>query len=95
MYALGWPLLDSSCNGFHEVAFAVPFTLLTLERGLAHRYGAAALWAALLCTAKEDMGLVVGAYGLVLAVRAHRPGPDSTPVREAVPEDVGVNLLLR
>ncbi|WP_086826711.1 DUF2079 domain-containing protein [Streptomyces sp. NRRL B-24572] len=74
VYALGWPLLNSSYNGFHEVAFAVPFTLLMLERGLAHRYGAAAFWAALLCTAKEDMGLVVGAYGLVLAVRAHRAG---------------------
>ncbi|MFF5280234.1 DUF2079 domain-containing protein [Streptomyces sp. NPDC013171] len=74
VYALGWPLLNSSYNGFHEVAFAVPLTLLMLERGLAHRYGATALWAALLCTAKEDMGLVVGAYGLVLAVRAHRAG---------------------
>ncbi|MEU0399436.1 DUF2079 domain-containing protein [Streptomyces sp. NPDC006197] len=74
VYALGWPLLGSAYNGFHEVAFAVPFTLLMLERGLAHRYGAAAFWAALLCTAKEDMGLVVGAYGLVLAVRAHRAG---------------------
>ncbi|MCX4980968.1 DUF2079 domain-containing protein [Streptomyces sp. NBC_00572] len=74
VYALGWPLLNASYNGFHEVAFAVPFTLLMLERGLAHRYGAAACWAALLCTAKEDMGLVVGAFGLVLAVRAHRAG---------------------
>ncbi|MFH9722207.1 DUF2079 domain-containing protein [Streptomyces sp. NPDC017254] len=74
VYALGWPLLTSAYNGFHEVAFAVPFTLLMLERGLAHRYGAAACWAALLCTAKEDMGLVVGAFGLVLAVRAHRSG---------------------
>ncbi|MFJ8658837.1 DUF2079 domain-containing protein [Streptomyces sp. NPDC093795] len=74
VYGLGWPLLNSSYNGFHEVAFAVPFTLLMLERGLAHRYGAAAGWAALLCTAKEDMGLVVGAFGLVLAVRAHRAG---------------------
>ncbi|MFE0653163.1 DUF2079 domain-containing protein [Streptomyces sp. NPDC059534] len=74
VYALGWPLLDASYNGFHEVAFAVPFTLLMLERGLAHRYGAAACWAALLCTAKEDMGLVAGAFGLVLAVRAHRAG---------------------
>lgn len=74
VYALGWPLLNSSYNGFHEVAFAVPFTLLMLERGLARRYGAAACWALLLCTAKEDMGLVAGAFGLVLAVRAHRAG---------------------
>ncbi|QES06180.1 DUF2079 domain-containing protein [Streptomyces venezuelae] len=74
VYALGWPLLNSAYNGFHEVAFAVPFTLLMLERGLARRYAAAACWAALLCTTKEDMGLVVGAFGLVLAVRAHRAG---------------------
>ncbi|MFD3568548.1 DUF2079 domain-containing protein [Streptomyces sp. NPDC058667] len=74
VYGLGWPLLNSSYTGFHEVAFAVPFTLLMLERGLAHRYGAAACWAALLCTAKEDMGLVVGAFGLVLAARARRTG---------------------
>ncbi|MEU7512189.1 DUF2079 domain-containing protein [Streptomyces sp. NPDC042898] len=74
VYAVGWPLLNSSYNGFHEVAFAVPFTLLMLERGLARRYAAAACWALLLCTAKEDMGLVAGAFGLVLAVRAHRAG---------------------
>lgn len=74
VYAVGWPLLNSSFNGFHEVAFAVPFTLLMLERGLARRYGAAACWALLLCATKEDMGLVAGAFGLVLAVRAHRAG---------------------
>ncbi|MFE7546833.1 DUF2079 domain-containing protein [Streptomyces gardneri] len=74
VYAVGWPLLNSSYNGFHEVAFAVPFTLLMLERGLARRYGAAACWALLLCATKEDMGLVAGAFGLVLAVRAHRAG---------------------
>ncbi|MEU7281276.1 DUF2079 domain-containing protein [Streptomyces sp. NPDC045431] len=74
VYALGWPLLNSSYTGFHEVAFAVPFTLLMLERGVARRYGAAAFWAVLLCTTKEDMGLVAGAFGLVLAVRAHRSG---------------------
>ncbi|MEV7563590.1 DUF2079 domain-containing protein [Streptomyces tanashiensis] len=84
VYALGWPLLNASYNGFHEVAFAVPFTLLMLERGLAHRYGATAFWAALLCTAKEDMGLVVGAYGLVLAVRAHRAGHRAGRVTGAV-----------
>ncbi|MFH8405332.1 DUF2079 domain-containing protein [Streptomyces sp. NPDC018019] len=74
VYALGWPLLNASYAGFHEVAFAVPITLLMIERGLARRYGAAALWAALLCTVKEDMGLVAGIFGLVLAVRAHRSG---------------------
>lgn len=72
VYALGWPLLNASYTGFHEVAFAVPLTLLMLERGLARRYGLAALWAALLCMVKEDMGLVAGLFGLVLAIRAHR-----------------------
>ncbi|MFF7179796.1 DUF2079 domain-containing protein [Streptomyces sp. NPDC008121] len=74
VYGLGWPLLNSSYTGFHEVAFAVPVTLLMLERGLARRYGAAALWAVVLCLTKEDMGLVAGAFGLLLAVRAHRAG---------------------
>ena len=74
VYALGWPLLNASNTTFHEVAFAVPLTLLMLERGLAHRYAAAALWAVLLCTVKEDMGLVAGMFGLLLAVRAHRSG---------------------
>ncbi|WP_079027395.1 DUF2079 domain-containing protein [Streptomyces rimosus] len=74
VYALGWPLLNASYTGFHEVAFAVPLTLLMLERAMAHRYGFAALWAALLCMVKEDMGLVTGLFGLVVAIRAHRSG---------------------
>ncbi|MFF4607350.1 DUF2079 domain-containing protein [Streptomyces sp. NPDC001339] len=74
VYALGWPLLNASYTGFHEVAFAVPLTLLMLERGLARRYGTAALWAALLCTVKEDMGLIAGLFGILLAIRAHRSG---------------------
>ncbi|MEU4272351.1 DUF2079 domain-containing protein [Streptomyces sp. NPDC026092] len=90
-YALGWPLLNSSYTGFHEVAFAVPITLLMLERGLARRYGGAALWAVALCLVKEDMGLVVGAFGLVLAVRAHR---DRRASGRAVGRAVGIALLL-
>ncbi len=74
VYALGWPLANAAYSGFHEVAFAVPVTLLMLERGLARRHGPAAVWAAVLCTVKEDMGLVVGLFGALLAVRAHRAG---------------------
>ncbi|MFD0275464.1 DUF2079 domain-containing protein [Kitasatospora sp. NPDC127111] len=70
-YGLGWPLLVASRGGFHEVAFAVPLTLLMLERGMARRYGTAALAGLLLCCTKEDLGLAVGAYGLVL-LRARR-----------------------
>ncbi|MEV6975832.1 DUF2079 domain-containing protein [Kitasatospora sp. NPDC093806] len=72
VYGLGWPLLATGRGGFHEVAFAVPLTLLMLERGLARRYGTAALAAALLCATKEDLGLLVGVYGLVLLWR-NRP----------------------
>ncbi|MFE0459247.1 DUF2079 domain-containing protein [Kitasatospora sp. NPDC058965] len=72
VFALGWPLSASARGGFHEVAFAVPLTLLMLERGLAHRYGTAAVAAFLLCCTKEDLGLLVAAYGLVLILRARR-----------------------
>ncbi|MFF4651202.1 DUF2079 domain-containing protein [Streptomyces sp. NPDC001380] len=74
VYALGWPLCTAASVGFHEVAFAVPLTLLLLERGLARRYRSVLLCAALLACTKEDLGLVVGVYGLVLAARAHRRG---------------------
>ncbi len=72
VYALGWPLLAAARGGFHEVAFAVPLTLLMFERGMARRYGTAALAAVLICCTKEDMGLMVGAYGLVLLLRSRR-----------------------
>ncbi|MFJ8044488.1 DUF2079 domain-containing protein [Kitasatospora sp. NPDC096147] len=76
VYGLGWPLLVASRGGFHEVAFAAPLTLLMFERGQARRYGGVLLAAVLLCCVKEDLGLVVGAYGLVLVLRARRAGDD-------------------
>ncbi|MED7948332.1 DUF2079 domain-containing protein [Streptomyces sp. BE303] len=90
-YGLGWPLLVASRGGFHEVAFAVPLTLLMLERGLARRYGTAAFAALLLCCTKEDMGLAVGAYGLVLLLRARR---DTEPARRRRAVRWGTGLLL-
>jgi uncharacterized membrane protein len=72
VYAVGWPLLTAAKSGFHEVAFAVPLTLLMFERGMARRYGTMALAALLLCATKEDMGLLVGGYGLVLVLRSRR-----------------------
>ncbi|MEF3113245.1 DUF2079 domain-containing protein [Streptomyces chrestomyceticus] len=73
-YALGWPLMTASRRGFHEVAFAVPLLLLLLERGMRRRYGAVLVYAGLLCCTKEDLGLVVGVYGAVLAYRSRRDG---------------------
>ncbi|GGR51596.1 hypothetical protein GCM10010282_50650 [Streptomyces roseolus] len=72
IYAFGWPLLNAAYNGFHEVAFAVPIILMMLERGLAQRYTAAAIWGLLLCGVKEDMGLIAGAFGFLIALRARR-----------------------
>ncbi|MFI6443750.1 DUF2079 domain-containing protein [Kitasatospora sp. NPDC050543] len=72
VYALGWPLLAAARGGFHEVAFAVPLTLLLFERSLARRYDLAALAGLLLCLTKEDLGLMVGLYGLVLVLRSRR-----------------------
>lgn len=73
-YALGWPLMTASRRGFHEVAFAVPLLLLLLERGMLRRYGAVLAYAGLLCCTKEDLGLVVGVHGAVLACRSRRGG---------------------
>ncbi|MFE9428029.1 DUF2079 domain-containing protein [Kitasatospora sp. NPDC006697] len=72
VYGLGWPLLVASQVGFHEVGFAVPLTLLMLERGLQRRYGAVLVAAVLLCCTKEDLGLSVSAYGAVLLWRNRR-----------------------
>ncbi|MCZ4098918.1 DUF2079 domain-containing protein [Streptomyces sp. H39-C1] len=74
VHGLGWPLLRASGVGFHEVAFAVPLTLLMLERGLARRYGAVLVCAVLLCCTKEDLGLLAAAYGAVLIGRGRRDG---------------------
>ncbi|MCX4752027.1 DUF2079 domain-containing protein [Kitasatospora purpeofusca] len=90
-YGLGWPLLVASRGGFHEVAFAVPLTLLMLERGMARQYWASALAGLLLCCTKEDMGLAVGAYGLVLLLRARR---DPDPARRRPALRWGAGLLI-
>jgi uncharacterized membrane protein len=74
VYALGAPLLYASRAGFHEVAFVVPLFLLLFERARAKAYGHSLLVAALLCLTKEDLGLSVGVFGVVLAVRAWRSG---------------------
>ncbi|MER6401697.1 DUF2079 domain-containing protein [Kitasatospora sp. NPDC001603] len=91
VYGLGWPLLAAARGGFHEVAFAVPLTLLMFERGLARRWGTAALAAALLCATKEDLGLLVGVYGLVLIYR-NRPRGDRVGDRRALA--FGAGLLI-
>ncbi|MGW7410924.1 DUF2079 domain-containing protein [Streptomyces sp. NPDC054863] len=80
VYALGAPLLFAARAGFHEVAFAVPLFLLLFERARARAYHHM-LWAgALLCLTKEDLGLVAGIFGAVVAFRARKSG-DGTGFR--------------
>ncbi|MGG2459770.1 DUF2079 domain-containing protein [Streptomyces sp. RGM 3693] len=70
-YALSWPLQQLIGFDFHEVAFAVPLLALALAAYLDGRWTAAAGWAAPLLLVKEDMGLTVLAFGLLL-LRHHR-----------------------
>jgi len=71
-FALSWPLQEATAVGFHEVAFAVPLTAVALERLQARRYGQSALAALALLLVKEDLGLVVAAFGVVVALRGRR-----------------------
>ena len=71
-FALSFPLQMASLNGFHEVAFAVPLTALALERLQAGRYRQACLAVLALLLVKEDMGLVVAIFGLLVAFRGKR-----------------------
>ncbi|MFJ2739165.1 DUF2079 domain-containing protein [Streptomyces sp. NPDC087440] len=74
VYGCGAALLYASRAGFHEVAFAVPLFLLLFERARARAYGQAVVVALLLCLTKEDLGLSVGIFGAVLALRSRRAG---------------------
>jgi uncharacterized membrane protein len=71
-FALAWPLQEATAVGFHEVAFAVPLTAVALERLQAQRYGQSAVAALALLLVKEDLGLVVAALGVVVALRGRR-----------------------
>jgi uncharacterized membrane protein len=72
VFALGWPLIIASARGFHEVAFSVPLMAWALERLLAGRYRQAAALALTLLLVKEDMGMLVGVFGLLIALRGGR-----------------------
>ncbi|QRX90280.1 DUF2079 domain-containing protein [Streptomyces noursei] len=73
-YALSWPLQQLIGFDFHEVAFAVPLLALALTAFLDGRWVRAACWASILLLVKEDMGLTVCAFGLLLLRRHRRAG---------------------
>jgi uncharacterized membrane protein len=68
-FALSWPIQEALAADVHEVAFAVPLLALVVERLLADRVGQAAAVSLALLLVKEDMGLVVGALGVLIALR--------------------------
>ncbi len=71
-YALAWGLQAAMAADFHEIAFAVPLLAVALERLDAGRLRTAVIAAVLLLLVKEDFGLVVAAFGLVVGLRTHR-----------------------
>ncbi|MBW8484505.1 DUF2079 domain-containing protein [Actinomadura parmotrematis] len=75
-YALSWPVAEAVAFDFHEAAFVPLLSALLVERHDAGRRGQAAAAAVLLLLVKEDMGLLVAGFGLVLLARrgARREG---------------------
>ncbi|MDR8409116.1 DUF2079 domain-containing protein [Nonomuraea sp. 3-1Str] len=65
-YALSWPVVEAAAFDFHEAAFAPLLTGLLLERHQAGRRVHVVLVALALLCVKEDMGLLVAGFGLVL-----------------------------
>ncbi|WP_330459434.1 DUF2079 domain-containing protein [Streptomyces sp. NBC_00820] len=68
-YGISWGIQQAANNTFHEVIFAVPLIALVMERLLAERWKAAALWSLPLVLVKEDLGMTVVAVGVYLLLR--------------------------
>ncbi|WP_327089921.1 DUF2079 domain-containing protein [Nonomuraea sp. NBC_01738] len=69
-YLLSWPVVEAVAFDFHEVAFVPLLTAVMLERWQAGRRSGVVLAALGLLCVKEDMGLLVAGFGLVLLTRA-------------------------
>lgn len=73
-YAMSWGLQQLVNFDFHEAAFAVPLIALALDAYLAGRWTACAWWASSLLLTKEDAGLTIAVFGLLLWRRDRRIG---------------------
>lgn len=71
-YALSWGLQTAMDADFHEVAFAVPLLAIAIERLDAGRMRTATVAALLLLLVKEDYGLVVAMFAVVVGLRTRR-----------------------
>lgn len=65
-YTISWPVVEAAAFDFHEVAFVPLLTAVMLERWQAGRRSAVVAAALALLCVKEDMGLLVAGFGLVL-----------------------------
>lgn len=65
-YAASWGLQQLVNFDFHEAAFAVPLIALALDAYLAERWVACAWWASSLLLVKEDLGLTLAVFGLLI-----------------------------
>ena len=71
-YLLSWGLLGAVAFDFHEIAFAVPLIALACAFVLAGRFGAALAPILALLLVKEELSLLVAAYGVVYLLYGRR-----------------------
>lgn len=65
-YAASWGLQQLVGFDFHEAAFAVPLITMALDAYLAERWVACAWWASGLLLVKEDCGLTLAVFGVLM-----------------------------
>lgn len=65
-YILSWGLAGAVAAQFHEIAFAVPLLAFGLVHWLEGKHRAACIEMGMLVFVKEDLGLTVAAFGLIL-----------------------------
>lgn len=65
-YGLSWGLQSATNSQFHEIAFTVPLVSFGVVAFLEGRLVPASIWLCATVFTKEDMGLTVAAFGLVL-----------------------------
>jgi len=71
-YGFSWPIQHAVWFPFHQVAFAVPILAWAIERYEAGRYRVSTWLAVSLLVVREDMGLVVSVFGVLLALRGEK-----------------------
>jgi uncharacterized membrane protein len=71
-YGLAWGLQAAMAADFHEIAFAVPLLAFSLERLDAGKLKASVIAMVALLLVKEDFGLVIAAYGIVVGLRTRQ-----------------------